>query len=152
VFRIARDGGLGSVPHAGEVAGPASVRGALDALHADRIRHGLAAVEDPALMRELVDRGIVLDVCPTSNLLTGVVATLDEHPLRRLIEAGVSCSVSTDDPAFFNTDLTREYEVARSLGLGPRDAFAAGVAGALCDGETRERIRAAGAACDWDGL
>lgn len=152
VFRIAREGGLGSVPHAGEVAGPASVRGALDALQADRIRHGLAAVEDPGLMRELVDRGIVLDVCPTSNLLTGVVATMDEHPLRRLIEAGVSCSVSTDDPAFFNTDLTREHEVAWSLGLHPRDAFAVGVAGALCDDETRERIRAAGAAFDWDVL
>ena len=152
VFRIAREGGLGSVPHAGEVAGPESVRGALEALHADRIRHGLAAVEDPGLMQDLIDRGIVLDVCPTSNLLTGVVATMGEHPLKGLIEAGVSCSVSTDDPAFFNTDLTREVDAAWSLGLHPRDAFAAGLAGALCDDETRARVRAAGEAFDWDSL
>ena len=151
-FRIAREGGLGSVPHAGEVAGPESVRGALDALGADRIRHGLAAVQDPALMQELVDRGIVLDVCPTSNVLTGVVATMEEHPLKDLIAAGVSCSVSTDDPAFFNTDLTREVDAAWSLGLHPREAFAAGLVGALCDDGTRERIRAAGEAFDWDAL
>ena len=152
VFRIAREGGLGSVPHAGEVAGPESIRGALDSLQADRIRHGLAAVQDPALLRELVDRGIVLDVCPTSNLLTGVVPTMEDHPVKRLIEAGVMCSVSTDDPALFNTDLTREVDAAWSLGLHPRDAFAAGLAGALCDDGTRARIRAAGEAFDWDRL
>jgi aminodeoxyfutalosine deaminase len=152
VFKAARAAGLGSVPHAGEVAGPESVRGALEALAADRIRHGLAAADDEELMRELVERGVVLDVCPTSNLLTGVVRSLDEHPLPRLLEAGVTCSISTDDPAFFNTDLTHEYEVAWSLGLHPREAFAAGVAGALCDEETRERLRAAGDAFDWASL
>ncbi len=149
VFELARDAGLGSVPHAGEVAGPESVRGAMEALAADRIRHGLAAAEDEGLMQELADRGIVLDMCPTSNVLTGVVRSLDEHPLPRLLEAGVMCSISTDDPAFFNTDLTRELETARSLGLHPRDAFAAGLAGALCDEETRGRLRAAGDAFDW---
>jgi aminodeoxyfutalosine deaminase len=152
VFEAARDAGLGSVPHAGEVAGPESVRGAMEALGADRIRHGLAAVQDEELMRELAERGIVLDMCPTSNLLTGIVRSLDEHPLPRLLEAGVTCSISTDDPAFFNTDLTAEHEVARSLGLHPREAFAAGVAGALCDDETRERLRAAGDAFDWGTL
>jgi aminodeoxyfutalosine deaminase len=152
VFELARDAGLGSVPHAGEVAGPESVRGAMEALGADRIRHGLAAVEDGSLLQELVDRGVVLDVSLTSNVLTGVVRSLDEHPLPRLLQAGVMCSISTDDPAFFNTDLTRELGVARSLGLHPRDAFAAGVAGALCDEETRARLRAAGDAFDWETL
>jgi aminodeoxyfutalosine deaminase len=152
VFKAARDAGLGSVPHAGEVAGTESVRGAMEALGADRIRHGVAAVEDEELMRELAERGIILDVCPTSNVLTGVVRALDEHPLPRLLEAGVACSISTDDPAFFNTDLTREHDVARSLGLHPREAFAAGVAGALCDEETRDRLRAAGDAYVWDTL
>jgi len=151
-FKAARDAGLGSVPHAGEVAGPESVRGAIEALGADRIRHGIAAAEDEELMRELAERRIVLDVCPTSNLLTGVVRTLDEHPLSRLLAAGVACSISTDDPAFFNTDLTREHEAAWSLGLHPREAFAAGVAGALCDDETRDRLRAVGDAYDWDAL
>jgi aminodeoxyfutalosine deaminase len=152
VFELARDAGLGSVPHAGEVAGPESVRGALDALAASRIRHGIAAVHDDDLMRELADRGIVLDVCPTSNVLTGVVRSLEEHPLPRLLAAGIACSISTDDPAFFNTDLTREHEAAWSLGLHPRETFASGVAGALCDDDTRERLRAAGKAFDWDSL
>ena len=80
-FRIAREAGLASVPHAGEAAGPASVRGALDGLGADRIRHGIRAAEDPGLLRELAARGVVLDVCPISNLRTGVIGSLAEHPL-----------------------------------------------------------------------
>jgi aminodeoxyfutalosine deaminase len=152
VFELARDAGLGSVPHAGEVAGPESVRGALDALGACRIRHGIAAVHDEELMRELAERGIVLDVCPTSNLLTGVVRSLEDHPLPRLLAAGIACTISTDDPAFFNTDLTREHDAAWSLGLHPREAFAAGITGALCDEDTRDRLRVAGEAFDWDSL
>jgi aminodeoxyfutalosine deaminase len=152
VFRLARDAGLGSVPHAGEVGGPESVRGALNALGARRIRHGIAAAEDEGLMHELAERKIVLDVCPTSNVLTSVVRSLEEHPLPRLLAAGISCSISTDDPAFFNTDLTREHEAAWSLGLHPRDAFAASLAGALCDQATRDRLRAAGEAFDWADL
>jgi aminodeoxyfutalosine deaminase len=142
VFELARDLGLGSVPHAGEHAGPDSIRGALDALGADRIRHGIRAVEDPELLAELAERGIVLDVCPISNVRTGAVASLDEHPLPRLVEAGVRCSVSTDDPAMFDTDLTREYEAAASLGVDPAALYEAGVEGALCDEDTRARLRA----------
>ncbi len=138
------------MPHAGEVVGAASVRGALEALHADRIRHGLRAEEDPGLVRELVDRGTVLDVCPLSNLRTGAVASLAEHPLPRLVAAGVRCSISTDDPAMFDTDLSRDYEAAASLGLEPRAAYEAGVVGALCDEETRARLRAIGEAFDWN--
>jgi aminodeoxyfutalosine deaminase len=149
VFALARSLGLGSVPHAGEVAGAASVRGALEALGADRIRHGIRADEDPGLVRELAARGTVLDVCPLSNVRTGAVASLAEHPLPRLVAAGVLCSISTDDPAMFDTDLTRDYEAAESLGLAPRAAFEAGVAGALCDDETRARLRAVGADYDW---
>lgn len=148
-FAIARDGGLGSVPHAGEVAGPESVRGALDVLCADRIRHGVRAEEDPALVRELAGRGTVLDVCPLSNLRLGVVASLADHPLPRLVAAGVRCSISTDDPAIFDTDLTRDYEAATSLGLDPRSFYEAGVAGALCDDDTRARLRQIGESYDW---
>jgi aminodeoxyfutalosine deaminase len=146
VFELARDLGLGSVPHAGEHAGPASIRGALDALGAVRIRHGIRAIEDPALVAELADRGIVLDVCPISNVRTGAVPSLEEHPLPLLVDAGVLCSVSTDDPAMFDTDLTREYEAAASLGLDPAVLYEAGLAGALCDEETRERLREIAAA------
>ncbi len=151
VFRLARSLGLGSVPHAGEVAGAASIRGALEALGADRLRHGIRAVEDPGLVRELAGRGIVLDVCPLSNLRTGAVASLEEHPLPRLVAAGVRCTVSTDDPAMFDTDLTHDYEAATSLGLDPRSLYETGIAGSLCDEETRARLRALGESFDWDG-
>src|SRR5438128_2186281 len=105
-------------PHAGEDAGPASVRGALDALGAERIQHGVRSVEDPALVAELAARGIPLAVCPTSNLRLGVVPSLDAHPLRQLWEAGVPVSVNTDDPGFFGCDLVGEYAIAgRLLGL-----------------------------------
>jgi aminodeoxyfutalosine deaminase len=149
VFRYARAEGLASVPHAGEVAGPASVWGALEALEADRLRHGIRAVEDPALVRELAAREIVLDVCPISNVRTGAVASLDEHPLPKLLDAGVLCSISTDDPAMFDTDLTRDYEAARSLGLDPRNAFDAGVAGALQDEDGKAYLRRIGDSHAW---
>jgi aminodeoxyfutalosine deaminase len=148
-FALARELGLASVPHAGETAGPASVRGALDALHANRLRHGVRAVDDPALVRDLADRRIVLDVCPISNLRTGVVASLAEHPLPRLLDAGVRCSISTDDPAMFDTDLERDYAAACSFGHSPRIFWEAGLAGALCDEATKDRLRAVGDAFSW---
>jgi aminodeoxyfutalosine deaminase len=148
-FDLTRSLGLGSVPHAGEVAGAASVRGALEALGADRIRHGIRAEEDPGLVAELAGRGTVLDVCPLSNLRTGAVASLAEHPLPRLVAAGVRCSISTDDPAMFDTDLSRDYEAAESFGLSPRSFYEAGLAGALCDEETRARLQAVGDKYNW---
>jgi aminodeoxyfutalosine deaminase len=151
-FAIARDGGLGSVPHAGEAAGPASIRGALDSLGADRIRHGIRATDDPRLVAELADRGVVLDVCPISNLRTGVVASLAGHPLPQLVAAGVACSVSTDDPAMFGTDLTADYAAARQLGVSARDCYQAGLRGALCDQHTRHELQQIGEAFDWAGL
>lgn len=141
-FRIARAGGIASVPHAGEVAGVPSIRGALDALGADRIRHGIRAADDPGLLRELADRRIVCDVCPISNLRTGAVASLAEHPLPVLHAHGVLCSISTDDPAMFDTDVSRDYEAATSFGIDPRAFFDAGLEGALCDEETEARLRA----------
>lgn len=149
VFAYAKSLGLGSVPHAGEVAGAASVRGALERLQADRLRHGIRIEEDPGLVREAVGRGTVLDVCPLSNLRTGAVARLEDHPLPRLVAAGLRCSISTDDPAMFDTDLTRDYEVATSLGLDPRAIYEAGVEGALCDAETKARIAQIGGSFDW---
>ena len=152
VFELVREEGFGSVPHAGEVAGPASIRGALDALHADRIRHGIRAVEDTNLLEELAERRVVLDVTPVSNLRTGVVRSLAEHPLPELVAAGIPCTVSTDDPEMFDTDLTREYEAALSLGIDPQALYDAGVEGALCGEETWERLRATGATYDWSGV
>ncbi len=152
VFALARSLGLGAVPHAGEAAGPESVRAALDALRADRIRHGIRAVEDPTLVAELVARGTVLDVTPVSNLRTRVVKSLRRHPLRALRAAGVRCSISTDDPVLFATDLDLDYAVAAHLGVEPRWAYESGVAGALCAPVTRERLRTIGDAFDWTAV
>jgi aminodeoxyfutalosine deaminase len=149
-FREARAQGLGSVPHAGEVVGPESVRSALDLLEPDRIRHGFRAIEDPGLVQELADRGLVLDVTPISNVRTGAVASLADHPLPELVRAGVRCSVSTDDPVMFDTDLTREYEAAEELGLVPEALYEAALAGALCDDETKARLERIRAAHDWE--
>jgi aminodeoxyfutalosine deaminase len=138
-MRYAADGGLGLVPHAGEAAGPESVRSALG-MGAARIRHGISATADPDLMAELAGRGTVLDVCPTSNIRLGY-ATVTDHPITRLAAAGVRCSVSTDDPAMFGTDLTTEYALAARLGVSPAAAWAAGLTGALCDASTKARLR-----------
>jgi aminodeoxyfutalosine deaminase len=148
-FQEAREAGLGSVPHAGEVMGPDSIRDALHLLHADRLRHGIRAVEDPELLAELAERGTVLDVCLVSNVCTGVVPSLAEHPLPQLVAAGVRCSLSTDDPAMFDTSLEREYAEAAGLGLDAKTFYDAGVAGAICDEETRKRLREIGDAYDW---
>lgn len=118
VFAEARRRGLHSAPHAGEDAGPESIRGALSALAAERIQHGIRAVDDPSLVAELAQRRIPLAMAPTSNLRLGAVPSLDEHPLRELWDAGLLVSVNTDDPGFFDCDLVGEYAIAgRLLGL-----------------------------------
>jgi aminodeoxyfutalosine deaminase len=148
-FATAREGGLLAAPHAGETAGPESVRGALDVLHADRVRHGVRAADDPTLLAELAARGVVCDVTPTSNVLTGAVRSLKEHPLPRMLAAGVRCSISSDDPVLMGTDLSRECAVAADLGHTPRAMFDHALAGAFCDGSTAARLRAIGDSFDW---
>jgi adenosine deaminase len=117
-FAIARAAGVLSVPHAGEHGGPDSVRGAIDALGADRIQHGVRCLEDPGLVHRLAGEGICLDVCPTSNAALGVVEDLAGHPLPALLAAGVRCSINADDPLLFGVGLLDEYESCRRrLGL-----------------------------------
>ena len=114
-FDRARAAGLRSVPHAGETTGPETIWDALRTLGPDRIEHGIAAVQDPRLLEHLAGTGITLDVCPTSNVALGVVADLESHPIRELVDAGVRVSVNTDDPPMFSTDLNREYAIAAWL-------------------------------------
>jgi adenosine deaminase len=117
-FGIARDASLISTPHAGELAGPASVYGALDALGARRICHGVRAMEDPALVERLAADEVVLDICPTSNVMLAVVPSIEEHPLVTLLDAGVRCSLNGDDPLLFGPGLLGEYELVRdTMGL-----------------------------------
>lgn len=118
-FAAARDAGLTIAPHAGEMSGPESVREALDHLGATRLAHGVRAVEDPRLVELLAARGITLDVAVSSNLGLGYYRRLDEHPLPALLDAGVRCSLNSDDPLMFGS-LLGEYELARS-GLGFSD-------------------------------
>jgi adenosine deaminase len=132
-FAIAREGGLLSTPHAGELAGPEWVQVALDVLGADRIQHGVRAVEDPALVARIAERGTVLDVCPTSNILLSVYPSLEEHPLPALLAAGVRCSLNADDPLLFGPNLLEEYEVVRAQ-MGVDDAAFADIARASIDG------------------
>ncbi len=148
-FAIAREAGLLPVPHAGELAGPESVRGALDALHARRLGHGVRAVEDPDLVARLAREQVCLDVCPTSNLLLAVVADLAEHPLPRLLRAGVPCSINADDPLLFGSGLLEEYTVARD-GMGLDDGQLAVVAASSIrhSGAPSERRAAALAGID----
>ncbi|WP_431919656.1 adenosine deaminase [Micromonospora wenchangensis] len=124
-FDRARAAGLRSVPHAGETTGPQTVWDALRELGAERIGHGISAAQDPELLAYLAERRIPLEVCPTSNVRTRAVARIEEHPLRRLVDAGVRVTVNSDDPPMFGTTLNDEYAVAaRLLDAGP-DGLAA---------------------------
>jgi adenosine deaminase len=135
-FAIARGAGLISAPHAGEHGGPASVRGAVESLGARRIAHGVRAAEDPDLLQRLAADGVTLDVCPTSNVQLRVVASFADHPLPKLLAAGVPVSLNADDPLFFGSGLLAEYEVARHT-FGLDDGALASIA--------RHSIRASGA-------
>jgi adenosine deaminase len=117
-FQVAREAGLGLAAHAGEAAGAESIREAVEVLGAQRLGHGIRCLEDDALVEDLVARRVTLEVCPTSNLCTGVVPTMAQHPLPELIRRGVRVTLGADDPSFFATDLTRELQLAHeTLGL-----------------------------------
>ena len=123
-FERARAAGLHSVPHAGEHAGPASVWGAINALGAERIAHGVRAIEDPALVAHLAEQRIPLDVCPTSNLRLGVYQSPAAHPLPRLHRAGVPVTVNSDNPTMFGVNLNDEITgLSTELGLDEAAVF-----------------------------
>lgn len=118
VYDRARDLGYRVTAHAGEVAGADSVRGCLEVLGVERVGHGTRAGEDPTLVRWLAESGVPLEMCPTSNVCTGVVARLEEHPLASYLRSGVRVTINTDDPAMFHTDMNAEMvRTARALGL-----------------------------------
>lgn len=113
-FAIAIAGGLRSIPHAGELAGPASVRGALDVLHADRLGHGVRAIEDPDLVRRLADEQVTCDVSVASNLTLGLYPSIEAHAIGVLVGAGVPVTINTDDPLMFGLSLLDEYEAIQT--------------------------------------
>ena len=118
VYREARDSGLRLTAHAGEAAGPGSVRDAVELLGAERIGHGTSAARDPGTLHLLAERRITAEVCLSSNLATGVIASLADHPLRSFLGAGVPVALSSDDPAMFATSIGNEMMLAaRHFGL-----------------------------------
>ncbi|WP_170376045.1 adenosine deaminase [Ruegeria atlantica] len=144
-YDCAREAGLRLTTHAGEFGGPKSVRDAIRDLGVERIGHGVRAIEDPDLIRELVDREITLEVCPGSNVVLGLFPNFDVHPIAKLRDAGVKVTVSTDDPPFFHTTMRREYEMlGKAFGWEAED-FAAlndtALAAAFCDDDTRARVK-----------
>ncbi|MDF1597851.1 MAG: adenosine deaminase [Acidimicrobiia bacterium] len=145
VYRTAREAGFRLTAHAGEAAGPESVWGAINSLGVERIGHGVRSVEDPRLMEYLVEHQLPLEVCPTSNIRTGVVPGWDDHPAKTLIEAGAMVTINTDDPAMFHSTLAGEFrvleeifalddETLRRISLAPVEA-------SWASEETKQRLR-----------
>jgi adenosine deaminase len=142
-FELAAAAGLGCSVHAGEWDGPESVRSALE-LPVARIGHGVRAIEDPALVDELAARGVVLECCPTSNVVLELFASYEQHPLPRLREAGVRVTLGSDDPPYFETSIGGEYAVcAQRFGFGDavlRDITRTAIEAAFCDENLKDRL------------
>jgi adenosine deaminase len=144
-FAIVADAGLGCTVHAGEWAGPESVRAALE-LPITRISHGVRAIEDPALVEELAVRTVVLECCPTSNVVLGIYRSYEDHPLPRLREAGVRVTLGSDDPPYFGATIAGEYALCQEhMGFNEddlREITLTAIDAAFCDDELRDRLRA----------
>ena len=145
-FDAARRVGLRSVPHAGETTGPQTVWDAIRVLGAERIGHGTSAAQDPKLLEHLAKEGIPLEVCPSSNVATRAVASLDEHPIQAFRDAGVTVTVNSDDPSMFGTSLNHEYEIAARLldldSAGVADLARAGVRASFAPGDLKAAMLA----------
>lgn len=143
-FDMAREAGLRATVHAGEWGGAASVRDALEHLQPERIGHGVQAIDDLALVDILAEKEVVLECCPGSNVYLGVYPNLHSHPIEKLRERGVKVTISTDDPPFFHTTMTREYEMLADTFGWNEDDFAelnaTALAAAFCDADTRAAV------------
>ena len=145
VYEAARKAGLRTSAHAGEAAGAASVRGAVETLRVDRVGHALRAEEDEAAIDLLARRNVVLELCPLSNLATGVIDRIEDHPVRRYWERGLNITVNTDDPGMFHNSLAGEYAVLMDVfGFSRteiRKLAAAALEGAWCGPEEKAGLR-----------
>ncbi|THD72812.1 adenosine deaminase [Thalassobius vesicularis] len=143
-FDCAREAGLRLTTHAGEFGGPDSVWQAINDLRVERIGHGVRAIEDPRLVETLAETGVVLETCPGSNVTLGLYRDFASHPIARLRDAGVNVTISTDDPPFFHTTMTREFEALEQAFGWTADDFAeltkTAINAAFCDEGTRARL------------
>ena len=142
VYRSAAAAGLRRTAHAGEAAGPESVRGAIETLGVERIGHGVRVIEDPELLDRVVASQIPLEVCPTSNVRTGVVSGWDRHPVGALLAAGAAVTISSDDPTFFHTSVATDLrEVSNRYGAHPRELTERAIAASwMTDPELRSAL------------
>ena len=143
-FDAAREAGLRITAHAGEWGGPESVRAAMHDLGAERIGHGVRAIEDLALVDEIAEKGVVLEVCPGSNVALGIYPTFRKHPISELFNRGVKVTISTDDPPFFHTTMAREYDMLNRAFDWDEGVFQkiarTSLDAAFCDADTKARI------------
>ncbi len=143
-FDMAREAGLRLTAHAGEWGGPQSVRDAIKDLRVERIGHGARAIEDMALVEEIAETGIVLELCPGSNVALGIFPTFRKHPIGEMYNRGVKVTISTDDPPFFHTTMAREYDMLHQAFDWDEGVFAkiarTSLDAAFCDADTKARI------------
>lgn len=144
-FDMAREAGLNLTCHAGEWGGPDMVADTIRDLNVARIGHGINAIKDPALVEQLAETGVVLEVCPGSNVVLQAVTGWDAHPIKTLRDAGVKVTVSTDDPPFFHTTMTDEFNMLNRTFGWDTDDFdalnATAIDAAFCDEDTRAQIK-----------
>lgn len=144
-YNRAREMGLHTVVHAGESAGPQSIWDAIEHLGVERIGHGVTAIQDETLMKHLVERGVTIEACPVSNVRTRVVESLKEHPIRTFFDRGISLTVNSDDPSFFETDMNNEYlQLHKVLGFTMQELFQISlnaVESSFIDIENKQRMR-----------
>lgn len=144
-FDCAREAGLRLTAHAGEWGGPESVRSAIADLEVERVGHGVRAIEDLALVDEIAEKGIVLEVCPGSNVALGLYPNFREHPIGRLYDRGVKVTVSTDDPPFFHTTMQKEYDQLHTAFDWDEGVFGqivqTSLDAAFCDADTKADLR-----------
>jgi len=129
--------------HAGEWDGPENIRNAINLLHPTRLGHGVRSIEDPELVNEIIERDIVLEICPTSNIATKIYESYKAHPVKKLFDAGVKITVNSDDPPFFNASIAGEYEVMYNLGLSEKELTSLtrnAIESSFCNQSTKEKL------------
>lgn len=145
-FDAARDAGLSLTVHAGEILGPESLREAISLFGVSRVGHGVRAIEDESLVAEIKERGLTLEVCPTSNVAIGLYPSIARHPLPRLVNASLKVTLNSDDPAYFNADVADEYRLSAAVhGFTRRDLLKftqTAIDAAFCDEETKAKLTA----------
>ena len=129
--------------HAGEWDGPENIRNAINLLHPTRLGHGVRSIEDPDLINEIIEKNIVLETCPTSNIATKIYESYQAHPVKKLFDAGVKITVNSDDPPFFNASIAGEYEVMSKLGLSDKELISLtrnAIESSFCDQSIKKKL------------